>query len=108
MGLNILAVLAAGYATQKRIPEALKAVDAYWEYAKATVDQISLHGDAFFDKIDGALADLEIETSPLRNPKIILHSVIESIVSGQGFDVLKDEPAFQRIREEAVAMKNQL
>lgn len=105
MALNMLAIFAIGYATQGRIPQALEAVEVYWAYAKATAKDLRLHGDAFFDHIDSVLADFEVETTPPRNPAIILHSVIDSIVSTPAFDLLDNEPAFQQIRAEALAMK---
>lgn len=108
MALNMLAILAIGYATQGRMPQALEAVCDYWRYAKASVDALSLHGDAFFDRIDGILAARGVETTPPRNPKVILRAVIDSIVSTPTFHALGGAPAFQQIRAEALAMKEDL
>lgn len=97
VGLYISA--AQGYITQKNHDKALEMLQKYTEIVTSDIYPLCLHGDAFFDLLDGWLDKLDLGTDLPRDEKTIRKSMSDVIVNNPAFLVLSDEQRFQSITE---------
>ena len=97
VGLYISA--AQGYITQKNHDKALEMLQKYTEIVTSDIYPLRLHGDAFFDLLDGWLDKLDLGTDLPRDEKTIRKSISDVIVNNPAFLVLSDEQRFQSITE---------
>ena len=100
---GILAALyisaAQGYLAQKNHDKALEMLQEYTEIVTGDIYPLRLHGDAFFDLLDGWLDQLDLGTDLPRDEKTIKKSMSDVIVHNPVFSVLSEEQRFQRIAE---------
>ncbi|MEA4894128.1 MAG: hypothetical protein VB064_02585 [Oscillospiraceae bacterium] len=97
VGLYISA--AQGYITQKNHDKALEMLQKYTEIVTSDIYPMHLHGDAFFDHLEGWLDKLDLGTALPRDEKTIRKSMSDVIVNNPVFSVLSDEQRFQNITE---------
>ncbi len=97
VGLYISA--AQGYITQKNHDKALEMLQKYTEIVTSDIYPLCLHGDAFFDLLDGWLDQLDLGNHLPRDEKTIRKSMHDVIVNNPAFSVLSDEQRFQSIIE---------
>jgi transcriptional regulator with XRE-family HTH domain len=97
VGLYISA--AQGYIAQKNNDKALEMLQKYTEIVTSDIYPLCLHGDAFFDHLDGWLDKLDLGTDLPRDEKTIRKSMYEVIVNNPAFSGLSDERRFQSIAE---------
>ncbi|MGE5678624.1 MAG: helix-turn-helix domain-containing protein [Pseudomonadota bacterium] len=97
VGLYISA--AQGYIVQKNHNKALEMLQKYTEMVTSDIYPLRLHGDTFFDLLDGWLDKLDLGTDLPRDEKTIRKSMSDVIVNNPMFSVLSDEPGFQSIIE---------
>jgi len=97
VGLYIAA--AQGYISQKNHDKALEMLQKYTEIVTSDIYPLRLHGDAFFDLLDGWLDQLDLGTDLPRDEKTIRKSMSDVIVNNPVFSVLSDERRFQNITE---------
>jgi transcriptional regulator with XRE-family HTH domain len=97
VGLYISA--AQGYIAQKNHDKALEMLQKYTEIVTSDIYPLRLHGDAFFDLLDGWLDKLDLGTDLPRDEKTIRKSMSDVIVNNPVFLVLSDEQRFQSITE---------
>ena len=97
VGLYISA--AQGYMTQKNHDKALEMLQKYTEIVTSDIYPLCLHGDAFFDHLNGWLDKLDMGTDLPRDEKTIRNSMCDVIVNNQAFSGLSDERRFQSITE---------
>jgi len=97
VGLYISA--AQGFIAQKNYDKALEMLQKYTEIVISDIYPLRLHGDAFFDRLDGWLDQLDLGTDLPRDEKIIRKSMSDVIVNNPVFSVLSDEQRFQSITE---------
>lgn len=97
VGLYISA--AQGYIAQKNNDKALEMLQKYTEIVTSDIYPLHLHGDVFFDLLDGWLDKLDLGTDLPRDEKTIRKSMSEVIVNNPVFSVLSDEQRFQSITE---------
>ena len=78
-----------------------KALDMLQKYADicTTGFSYSLHGDSFFDSIDGWLADLDLGTGAPRSEKVIKESMLQGVLANPAFTVLDKQPRYKSILE---------
>ncbi|MDU7336717.1 MAG: helix-turn-helix domain-containing protein [Clostridium sp.] len=95
VGLYISA--AQGFIAQKNYDKALEMLQKYTEIVISDIYPLRLHGDAFFDRLDGWLDQLNLGTDLPRDEKTIRKSMSDVIVNNPVFSVLSDEQRFQDI-----------
>lgn len=97
VGLYLTA--AQGYVAQGYHDKALAMLQEYTALVTGDIYPMSLHGDAFFDRLDSWLEDLDLGKSLPRDEKTIRQSMAEAVVQNPIFTVLAEEKGFQRIIE---------
>lgn len=97
VGLYISA--AQGYITQKNHDKALEVLQKYTEIVTSDIYPLRLHGDAFFDLLDGWLDKLDLGTDLPLDEKTIRKSMSDVIVNNPAFLVLSNEQRFHSITE---------
>ena len=90
---------AQGFIAQKNHDKALEMLQNYTEIVTSDIYPLYLHGDAFFDLLDGWLDQLDLGTDLPRDEKTIRKSMSDVIVNNPAFSVLSDEQRFQSITE---------
>ena len=77
---------------------ALDCLDDYERAARALSFPLELHGDAFFDKTQSWLEDVNgIGTSAPRDDAFLKKSLVDSVADNPAFTPLSGEPRFKRI-----------
>lgn len=74
-------------------------LEQYTEIVTSDIYPLSLHGDDFFDLLEGWLIKLDLRTDPPRDEKTIRRSMADMIVNNPNFLVLSDKQRFQNIAE---------
>lgn len=97
VGLYISA--AQGFMVQNNYDKAIEMLQKYTEIVISDIYPMCLHGDAFFDRLDGWLDQLDLGTDLPRDEKTIRKSMYDVIVNNPVFSVLSDEQRFQSITE---------
>ncbi|HHU87109.1 MAG TPA: helix-turn-helix transcriptional regulator [Peptococcaceae bacterium] len=85
-----------------------KSLDMLQKYAKICTTgffPFSLHGDSFFDAIEGWFAEFDLGTSPPRNEKVIKESMLQGVLSNPAFAAFAEQPRYKSIIE---TLKNNL
>jgi len=100
-GLYISA--AQGYIAQKNHDRALDMLQQYAQIATSDIYPLTLHGDAFFDLLDGWLEKLDLGSGLPRDEKTVRKSMAEVIVHNPAFSVLSEEQRFKNIAEKLQA-----
>lgn len=95
VGLYICA--AQGYIAQKNHDKALDMLQQYTEIVTSDIYPLHLHGDTFFDLLDGWMDKLDLGNDLPRDEKTIKKSMSDAIVHNPVFSVLSDEQRFQSI-----------
>jgi len=97
VGLYISA--AQGYIAQKNHDKALDMLQQYTEIVTSDIYPLHLHGDAFFDLLDGWMDKLDLGNDLPRDERTIRKSMSDVIVHNPIFSVLSAEQRFQSITE---------
>lgn len=95
VGLYICA--AQGYMAQNNHGRALDMLQQYMEIATSDIYPLSLHGDDFFDLLDGWLVKLDLGNDLPRDDRTIRRSMCDVVVKNPAFSALADEQRFQNI-----------
>lgn len=88
---------AHGYLLQQNNDSALTMLEKYTEIVTGDIYPLQLHGDAFFDLIEGWLTQLDIGNALPRDEKTIRKSMADVITEHPAFASLHNDPRFQRI-----------
>jgi transcriptional regulator with XRE-family HTH domain len=97
VGLYLCA--AQGYLLQGSRDKSLGMLQKYAEIVSSNIYPLSLHGDAFFDRLEGWLDKLDLGTDLPRDEKTIRKSMADVIVNNPVFSALSDEPSFKSLTE---------
>ncbi|MEQ8176427.1 MAG: helix-turn-helix domain-containing protein [Syntrophomonadaceae bacterium] len=97
VGLYICA--AQGYIAQNDPDKALDMLQQYMEIATSDIYPLSLHGDDFFDLLDGWLNKLDLGNGLPRDERTIRKSMADVVVHNPAFSMLVDKQRFQSIVE---------
>ena len=96
--LPLYFTIAQGYVKLGNPEKALELLERYTQLATSNIYPLNLHGDDFFDLLDGWLDNtLTLGSHMPRNEMMIKKSAVESIVNCKTFDPLKDNTHFQNI-----------
>lgn len=77
-----------------------KAIDMLERYCNVCTNELfplTLHGDSFFDRIDGWFKDFDLGNIAPRNEKVVKQNIIDSVKDNPAFAVLAEELRFQEI-----------
>lgn len=97
--LHLYLSAAQGYAMQQNNEKALDMLKRYSNICTSDTLNLSLHGDMFFDSIDGYLDELDLGRNSPRSEKIVKESMIKLIISNPAFSELADKPRYKSIVE---------
>lgn len=97
VGLYISA--AQGYLTQNSHKKALDMLQQYMEIVTSDIYPLNLHGDSFFDLVQGWIEKLDLGHDLPRDEKTIRRSMADLVARNPAFSLLGDEPRFQEIVE---------
>lgn len=97
--VNLYLSAAQGYIAQKNQDKAIEMLQKYTEIVTSDIYPLHLHGDDFFDHLEGWLEELDLGTDLPRDEKTIRKSMADVIVNNPVFSVLSEEKRFQNITE---------
>ncbi len=93
---------AQGYVMQGNREKALEMLGKYTEIVTGDIYPLRLHGDEFFDRLEGWLDKLDLGTDLPRDEKTIRKSMADAIINNPVFSTLSGEPYFQSITEKLI------
>ena len=85
------------YGSQNDTKKTLSMLQKYADVCTKKLFPLSLHGDSFFDGIDGWLADLATDVP--RDEKVVKEDTIQVVLSNPAFNFLKENAQYKRILE---------
>lgn len=97
--LKLYTAAAQGYVMQQNNERALNMLKRYADICTSDSLKLSLHGDKFFDCIEGCFDELDLGRESPRDEKIIKESMVQFIVSNPAFLALAEEPSYKSIVE---------
>ncbi len=97
--LKLYATAAQGYVVQQNNERALDMLKKYADICTSDSLNLSLHGDEFFDCIEGCFDELDLGRKSPRDERVIKESMVQFIVSNPAFSVLAEEPGYKSIVE---------
>lgn len=86
------------YGLQGDADKALEMLQKYADICSSSFSY-SLHGDSFFDAIDGWFADFDLGAEAPRNEALIKESMLQSVLSNPVFGAFSELPKYKRIIE---------
>ena len=96
--LPLYFTIAQGYMKLGNSEKALELLEGYTQLATSNIYPLSLHGDEYFDLLDGWLENtLTMGSDMPRNEMTIKKSAVEAIINCKTFEPLKDNVHFQNI-----------
>ena len=96
--LPLYFTLAQGYMKLENSEKALELLERYTQLATSNIYPLNLHGDEYFDLLDGWLENtLTMGSDMPRNEMTIKKSAVEAIINCKTFEPLKDDVHFQNI-----------
>ena len=93
---NIYLMAAMYYAGREEKERALEYLDRYTKTA-AFLQPLTLHGDAFFDRIEDWIDTFALGKQPPRNLQLVNESLFEGVAGNPAFENLREHPEFKRI-----------
>ncbi|PFJ14039.1 transcriptional regulator [Bacillus cereus] len=99
MTLKVYYSAAQVYCMQGNFKRALEMLKKYSAVCAAsfTVNSLHLHGDSYFDAIDGWFAEFPLGAKTVRNEEVIKRSMLQSIAENPTFAPLKDVREYKNI-----------
>lgn len=87
------------YSLQSNAEKALYMLQKYADICTKGFSTFSLHGDAFFDAIDGWFEDFDLGADAPRSERVIKESMLQSVLSNPAFASLTEQPQYKSIIE---------
>jgi hypothetical protein len=97
--VGIYITAAQGYMMQGNREKALEMLKQYAEIVTGDIYPLHLHGDDFFDLLEGWLDKLDLGTDLPRDEKTIRKSMADVIIQNPAFSALSNEQRFKNIAE---------
>ena len=99
MTLKVYYAAAQVYCMQGNFERALEMLRKYAAVCadSFTVNSLHLHGDSYFDAIDGWFAEFPLGAKTVRNEEIIKRSMLQSIAENPVFAPMKDVREYKNI-----------
>ncbi|MHC1722123.1 MAG: helix-turn-helix domain-containing protein [Aminipila sp.] len=89
--LQVYLAAAQGYAMQNNQDRALDMIAKYAKVCTSEAFPFTLHGDDFFDNIDGWFADFDLGNQAPRDDKVIKAGMLQAIIQNPVFQVFADQ-----------------
>ena len=90
---------AQGYAMQGNTEKVLDMLKKYADICTKDFFPFKLHGDEFFDSIEGWFAEFDLGKDAPRDEKVIKESMLNSVVDNPAFVALAEDPRYKSIIE---------
>lgn len=104
--LPLYFTIAQGYMKLGEPEKTLEILEQYTQLACSNIYPLNLHGDEYFDLLDGWLENtLTLGSDMPRNQMMMQKSVSESIINCKTFESLKDNAQFQNILKRLKALE---
>lgn len=87
------------YSLQGNTERALDMLQKYTDICTTGFFPCSLHGDSFFDAMEGWLSGLDLGAGAPRDEKVIKESMLQGVVANPAFAVLAEQPRYKSIIE---------
>lgn len=87
------------YCLQGNFEKALDMLQKYADICTTGFFPCTLHGDSFFDAIDGWFADFDLGANAPRDEKVIRESMLQGVESNPTFAALEEQPRYKNILE---------
>lgn len=97
--LTVYIYAAQGYASLGQQDKALDILNKYTEISIGNIYPIKLHGDSFFDLLDGWISQLDLGVNPVTDEKTIKQNMLNSVIGNPNFAALKENSRFKSIVE---------
>lgn len=97
--LSTYLTAAQGYLATGKTDRALDTLEAYTDLATGDIYPLKLHGDEFFNLLDGWLDELYLGSALPRDERIIKQSMADALEKNPALAVLGAEPRFQSMVE---------
>jgi transcriptional regulator with XRE-family HTH domain len=97
---------AQGYAAMQNQDKTIETLRKYTDLVASDIYPLSLHGDSFFDRIDGWLIKLDLGNSLPRDDKTIRKSMADAVLANPAFAAFSGDPRFQSIKDKLTANIN--
>lgn len=97
--LSVYLNLAVTFVMQNDTHNALSALKKYCDLALGISYPITLHGDNFFDRIEGWLSELDLGVNAPRDDKTIRQGIVDGVANNPAFAVLSDNLKYKSIVE---------
>lgn len=85
------------YSLQGNAEKSLDMLQKYADICTKGFFPCKLHGDSFFDAIDGWFADFDLGADAPRNEKVIKESMLQSVLANPAFAALAEKPRYKSI-----------
>ena len=103
--LNLYLAASQGHLANGDADKALDMLEKYAQIAAQDIYPLKLHGDDFFDLLDGWLEELFLGVEAPRNEKIIRQDVADAVANHPAYAGLAEERRFQNVVEILEQMK---
>lgn len=97
--LQIYFTAAQVYALQKDVEKALDMLQKYTEICTKGFSPFSLHGDSFFDELNGWFAQLDLGAQAPRDERVIKEGMLQAVLSNPTFAFLTEQSRYKSILE---------
>jgi len=87
------------YSLQGNTEKALDMLQKYTDICTTCFFPCSLHGDSFFDAIEGWFSDFDLGAGAPRDEKVIKESMLQGIIANPVFAALSEQPRYKSIIE---------
>lgn len=95
--LTLYVTMAVLYVQKGDNKKSIEMLNKYCNLATSGIFPLELHGDSFFDKINGWLEGLDLGVEPPRDDKIIRQSTIDAVDICPAFSIHSDNPQYKSI-----------
>lgn len=95
--LQVYLAGAQGYAMQKNPEKSIDLLERYTSLCTSGTDSFTLHGDDFFDSLDGWFAGFDLGTHAPRDEKLIRGSILQAVEQNPVFGAFSENPRYRNI-----------
>jgi len=105
----VITMLLSAAATYATINNKEKTLDLLEEYAKISISGIfplKLHGDEFFDMVDGALENLDLGTEMVRSEDTVKQSMLQGVIQNPAFQQYSKDTRYKKVVKMLESIQN--
>ena len=95
--ITMLLSAAGTYATINNKEKTLELLEEYAKVSASGIFPFKLHGDEFFDMVDGALANLDLGTEMVRSEETVKQSMLQGVTLNPVFQQYSNDVRFKSV-----------